>query len=271
MPMNSIVPDTDLLVAVIAGTTIVFIHSVAALAPSAALKRAWWVLGAMLGCCIVLLFVHAAITFGRAPSSSDLVAVTIFLVGVLFIYATVWLSRRTAREMLRMESVAQYAYCDALTGIGNRRRFTEALELAAREADRHRTSLSLVVLDVDHFKSVNDTYGHAAGDTVLRAIADTLVAGIQPADTVCRVGGEEFAVLLPGLESPFAIVLAERLRASVAALQIPLGARGTLNVTVSLGFARREHGEAGPALLQRADAALYAAKRSGRDCLKLAV
>lgn len=271
MPMDFIVPDTDLFVAAIAGATIVFIHSVAALAPSVALKRAWWVLGGMLGCCILLLFVHAALTFGRAPSLSDLVAVTIFLVGVLFIYATVWLSRRTAREMLRMESMAQDAYCDALTGIGNRRRFTEALELAAREADRHRAPLALVVLDVDHFKSVNDTYGHAAGDTVLCSIAETLAAGIRPADTVCRVGGEEFAILMPELESPFAIVLAERLRASVTALQIPLGTRGSLSVTISLGFARRDHGETGPALLQRADAALYAAKHSGRDCLKLAV
>lgn len=269
--MTYLVPGLDLIVSAIAAATMLILRGVAALAPSMALRRAWWVLGGMLACCIALLFAHASVTLARPPNAADLVAGTIFLVGVLFIYATAWLSRRTARDMLRMRGMAQDAYRDALTGIGNRRCFGEALQAAISDSDRLGRPLGVVALDVDRFKAVNDTYGHAAGDAVLRAVAAALMDGIRPVDTVCRVGGEEFAVILPGLEPPFAMLLAERLRAAVAALRIPMDGARELGVTISLGLASREYGEPGPGLLHRADAALYTAKRGGRDCVKLAV
>lgn len=166
--------------------------------------------------------------------------------------------------------MAQDAYRDALTGIGNRRHFSDVVQAAITDADRFGRPLGIVVLDIDHFKAANDTYGHASGDAVLRAVAAALEPGIQSADTVFRIGGEEFAILVAELEPSFVILMAERLRAAVAALCVPVTEGYEVNLTISLGFASGDAGETGPTLLQRADAALYAAKRGGRDRLTLA-
>lgn len=269
--MLYIVAIVDLVVAAMAGSTIVVLLDIAALVGTTRLKGAWRILGGMLACCILLLLVHAGFSLGHPAAVQDLVGGLIFLIGVSFILGIACLSRSTARDMLRVERVAQAAHLDPLTGIGNRRRFDESLDDAVREAARHRSPLSVIVFDIDHFKAVNDAHGHGAGDEVLRRIAKLSAHLMRPVGMVCRIGGEEFGIVAPRTEPAFLPVLAEQLRASVAALEIEFGEGRGLSVTVSLGLATFTGGETGAALLSRADAALYAAKRGGRDRLRTAV
>ncbi len=131
--------------------------------------------------------------------------------------------------------------------------------------------LSLAVLDIDHFKAVNDTYGHAAGDVVLRGVARVLRAGLAAGEWPARVGGEEFAVVLPGAGQEEARTRGEALRRAVAGIDFLAGAEGArFSVTVSLGVAEHRRGEAAEALIARADTALYTAKRRGRDRVVIA-
>jgi diguanylate cyclase (GGDEF)-like protein/PAS domain S-box-containing protein len=150
---------------------------------------------------------------------------------------------------------------DHLTGAANRASFQRRLEREQRAWRENGTSLSLIMLDIDHFKRVNDTYGHSAGDLVLVRFAETIAKAIRPTDLLARLGGEEFALLLPATELSEAAKIAERLRALVADMRVETP-QGELSVTVSLGCAKAL---ADGDLLSSADEALYAAKRAGRD------
>lgn len=176
--------------------------------------------------------------------------------------------RVRATAMLRIRRLTQRlharAHVDPLTRVGNRRAFDEALGRRCAEGARYRRPFSLILMDVDHFKRVNDTHGHAVGDDVLRILADVLRDGVRNADQVFRYGGEEFAVLAPetGLEG--ATILAERLRVSfrLATRRCAAGRQ-----TLSAGVAATD--AVGPLdprrLLKAADDALYRAKEAGRD------
>jgi eukaryotic-like serine/threonine-protein kinase len=160
--------------------------------------------------------------------------------------------------------VEQLAITDGLTGIYNRRHF---MELAARElaaAQRHRRPVAAIMLDIDHFKNVNDSYGHAAGDEVIRVVADRLTGGLRREDLLGRYGGEEFALLVRNDEIG-AVALAERLRLSVQDAVV-LTPDGPLHVTISVGVSMCLASDTSPEqVLARADAALYAAKQDGRN------
>lgn len=157
--------------------------------------------------------------------------------------------------------LAELATIDGLTGLKNRRSFNEALPTACSLAVRCGYPLSLMMIDVDHFKTLNDTFGHPAGDSVLATLADILKGGTRDHDIVARYGGEEFAVLLPATTADAASLLAERLCSIIrnhSWLQRPM--------TVSAGVATTGTGLAtGQELLEAADRALYHSKRSGRD------
>jgi len=161
------------------------------------------------------------------------------------------------------EQLAELAVTDALTGLRNQRYFREALSSLFSLTTRQRVPLSVVMIDVDHFKAYNDSAGHPAGDRVLKAVAGVLVGHVREQDVVARYGGEEFVVVLPGADAFAASATAERLRCEVASYPWPLRP-----VTISLGAATLEPG--GPdlqTLVDRADRALYAAKRGGRNRL----
>lgn len=159
----------------------------------------------------------------------------------------------------------ELARTDDLTGLANRRAFVEIGTAALDQARRYDRALSLVMFDVDHFKVINDTHGHAAGDAVLRAVAAAVKRAARGADTAGRLGGEEFALLLPETDGAAAGALAERLRRDVAALAIRHeGAE--LRCTCSFGVAERDQAVLTlDALLSAADAALYLAKAQGRN------
>ncbi len=166
---------------------------------------------------------------------------------------------REAQERLR-----QLATTDGLTGLANRRRFMEALEHEVQRHRRYGTPLALISIDVDRFKRVNDTWGHAVGDEVLRSLATICRAEVRDVDTVGRIGGEEFAVLLPDTAPEEAMAVAERLRAGVEAAPL-LTAAGPISVTLSLGVSASPPCDGADTLLREADRALYRAKAGGRN------
>ena len=172
-------------------------------------------------------------------------------------------------ETLRaeLEDARRDAETDALTGLSNRRAFDPRLILLTREAAASGAPLALILIDIDHFKSVNDRFGHPVGDALLRRTASTLNATLREHGRAARFGGEEFAVLLPTMRCADAFELAERLRLAVAGQGFALHTTGTRlgHVTVSLGIAMLRPDEDGAGLTERADAALYRAKQEGRN------
>lgn len=163
------------------------------------------------------------------------------------------------------DSLRQATYCDHLTGLSNRRAFFDAAELELSRRNKAPRPLSLIMLDADHFKAINDVHGHPAGDEVLRQLAAAMKAVCRQVDVVARVGGEEFAVLLPSVGLEDAMAVAERLRAQVQ-LAPALYEAHSIPYTVSIGVAVMEDGVDGvDGLIKRADQALYAAKRRGRN------
>lgn len=164
-----------------------------------------------------------------------------------------------------MESLLKAASSDQLTGISNRRAFYEASELElARYAQKPRP-ISLLMLDIDYFKRVNDTYGHIMGDQVIRSLAAVLQRSVRSIDVVARLGGEEFAILLPSTDLSMAVVISERIRKNVAAEEIAVG-NEIITYTVSIGAAMVEAGMTSTdELIAAADELLYAAKQGGRN------
>lgn len=171
-------------------------------------------------------------------------------------------NRDASAHLLAMSS-------DYLTGIANRRTLFESAELEFRRWHRHPRPLSFMIIDADFFKKVNDTYGHAAGDLVLCHLATTLKDTMRDIDTVARIGGEEFAVLLPSTDLGGALQLAERFRKNVEAATVK--SEGIeIKYTISIGISTMEASVNGfDALLDRADKALYEAKHSGRNMVKI--
>jgi diguanylate cyclase (GGDEF)-like protein len=161
------------------------------------------------------------------------------------------------------------ALTDPLTGCANRRAFSLRVSEELAHSARSGEPLSLVLTDIDRFKSVNDTHGHAVGDLVIRRLADVLREGVRTSDVVARLGGEEFCVLLRGADAAVAERLAERLGHALRSRPVETDG-GFVRVTASFGVAAAERGEAWEALFSRADRALYEAKTAGRDRVKVA-
>jgi two-component system cell cycle response regulator len=164
-----------------------------------------------------------------------------------------------------LSALADLARRDALTGLANRRAFEESLQREVARARRTGDALAVVAMDIDHFKAVNDTHGHAAGDVALAEVAQRAQRALRAEDLLARIGGEELAALLPGATLASAAEIAERIRRAVADVGIPV-ADTVIQLTISLGCAALHADEReAAALLARADARLYDAKRAGRN------
>ena len=163
-----------------------------------------------------------------------------------------------------LEQIQQLAMRDHLTGLINRRQMSELMALELRRCQRSGRPLLLAQLDIDHFKVINDTHGHAVGDLALQAFACTALAHLRSSDVLARWGGEEFVLLLCDTEPDAATELLERVRSAVQAHTLVHG-KHSIRMTVSIGWAQHQHGETLDETLQRADQALYDAKHGGRN------
>lgn len=166
-----------------------------------------------------------------------------------------------------IDRLCELSLKDPLTGLANRRYFQNVLSREIEVVARSGEPALLLMLDIDYFKKVNDTYGHAAGDTVLQATAKTLAKCVRPMDTVARFGGEEFVIILPSCQGHYGQQVAERIRESVSAQNITVSAGVSLNVTISIGgaYAPRWVRSTPELWVERADLELYRAKTEGRD------
>ena len=176
---------------------------------------------------------------------------------------------RIALDNARLHSVVRrQAVTDELTDLANRRRFMDALRQEVARSARFETSLALVLFDLDHFKQINDRCGHQAGDDVLRSAAEVIRTRVRETDLAARIGGEEFAVILPGTNLSGAAALAEHLRRDLSSgVVVPdVG----LTLTASFGVAEHQRGESAETLIGVADRALYRAKDEGRNCVHIA-
>ncbi len=190
-----------------------------------------------------------------------LTMIGITMLGFAFIGMYVAETKRRLHEETRL---------DSLTGLHNRRAFEEMIQREVQLAARDNTPLTLLMMDLDHFKQLNDTWGHALGDRALRTFGGVLLTVTGTRDAVARLGGEEFAILLPGRSPRSAVSLAERLRATVEGLRLSEGEE-LVRFTVSIGLSSLQAGEVGfEPMLRRADRALYKVKRSGRNRVLLA-
>ncbi|MGH6961079.1 MAG: diguanylate cyclase [Dongiaceae bacterium] len=176
------------------------------------------------------------------------------------------LGNHRLREELRMQSIR-----DPLTGLFNRRYLEESLELEVGRAARAQATIGVIMFDVDHFKRFDDSFGHDAGDAVLKVVGETLSAGVRRGDIACRFGGEEFTVIAPGASAEDAARRAETLREAVSAITVLHQGRPLGPITCSLGVASFPAQGTTPAeILQAADKALYRAKQAGRNRVELA-
>ncbi|MBN1853608.1 MAG: diguanylate cyclase [Pirellulales bacterium] len=168
-------------------------------------------------------------------------------------------------QVSQIESHLADARTDGLTGLANRRAFDEELSRRLSELERNGGVFTLLLIDVDHFKKINDQYGHLAGDSILtQCVADVLCATKRRMDVVTRFGGDEFAVIFPGSALKEAGVAAERLRVTIGNKKFPVD-NTEIKVTISLGLAEALPGEDSNSLIKRADSALYMAKNAGRN------
>jgi diguanylate cyclase (GGDEF)-like protein len=231
--------------------------------------RATWPTRAVSGAAM-LAFAAAHLTRSGAALLNALSGDLVRAHGELFVAAAVVLAASalglsTMHAQSLQEQLARLARVDQLTGLLNRRSLEEAAQREVDRAVRSEEPLWVFMIDIDHFKKVNDRLGHQAGDRVLQQVAAALASTLRPYDALGRYGGEEFALVLPGVGSSAAVVIADRLRAAVK-----LAARGetraSAEVTASVGAAQLAEGEADwYAALGRADEAMYEAKRQGRD------
>ena len=230
---------------------------------------------------IAFLVLHAAVYLGLAilvllapdwTTSHAAKAILMFeallhTIGMAFLLLVLMKERAELRATVQLRNLAMH---DGLTGLANRRRFDEVLEAEFRRAERSRQPLALLMIDVDHFKLFNDTYGHQSGDDALRAVANALATTVhRPGDLVARYGGEEFTVLLPGTGEVGAIRLADAVHAGLVRLGLAHPGSPNGRVTVSIGVAELEPRGLSPRpdkLLRAADLAMYAAKAEGRNC-----
>lgn len=198
---------------------------------------------------------------GLEPAAHDLSMIGLTMLGFGFVAMYVAETKRRLHEETRL---------DSLTGLHNRRAFEERIQREVQIAARDNTPLTLLMMDLDHFKQLNDTWGHALGDRALRTFGGVLLTVTGTRDAVARLGGEEFAILLPGRSPRSALSLAERLRATVEGLRLSEGEE-LVRFTVSVGLSSLLPGEKSfEQMLRRADRALYKVKRSGRNRVLLA-
>jgi diguanylate cyclase (GGDEF)-like protein len=216
---------------------------------------------------LVLLAASGAIWFGFRLRTQVLVRRTLQLEQLILDKTAEVRAALAAAEQAR-ELLREQATRDALTGLWNRRAILEILEAELSRSQRDGTTLVIMMADIDHFKMVNDTWGHPAGDQVIRSVSERLREGLRSHDAVGRYGGEELLVILTNASLMEGVQRAETLRASICSRPVDLGGFG-IPVSCSFGLAQSDLSTSCSLLIDHADAALYQAKRAGRNCVRM--
>lgn len=238
--------------------------------PPGSVRHRWYILTAFIVIFIVGYISYAMANWGGHTVWPELIVPSIFFFGAGFVWLTITLSLQTAKDIRRVALLEHENVTDSLIGIYNRRYLDRRLEEEFARARRYALPLSVLLLDIDHFKHINDTYGHQVGDRVLNALGPLLLRAIRESDIVARYGGEELLIIAPHTLASLAVILAERVRQDVAtqelALTNNLGKRQTIRITISIGIAGLDQEVTdSQRLVHNADEALYRAKQEGRN------
>lgn len=245
------------------------------LLPSRVLKHNWYAMTVLI---VVFIFCYLGYTYffwDRDAQYSDLIAPFAFFIGASFVWMTARLSFQTTVDLQRINTLEQENIEDPLTGVFNRRYMDRRLPGEVVRSRRYGQDLSVFMFDIDHFKRINDEYGHQSGDTILVALGQLALGDVRQSDIVSRYGGEEFLVILPSTTLQEAAFAAERLRDKVEAYPFRVSEDGemeeSVSVTISLGVASlSESMHSGEDLVRAVDEALYRAKEEGRNRVCLA-
>ncbi len=262
-------------VMVLAGTCIhigalIPVRKLIGLLPPGTVRRRWYVMTGLIAFFIVGYLGYSVVFWNRHADWLDLIVPGVFLFGAGYVWLTANLSLQTANDVRRITLLEHESATDSLLGIYNRRYLDRRLIEEFARARRYSLPLSVLLLDIDNFKHVNDTYGHPVGDLVLKHLSGLIVQCLRDSDVATRYGGEEFMILAPNTPAPSAMVLAERLRIRIESS--PLVVTGgpekklVLRITTSIGVAGTGEGATdSQALIKNADDALYRAKEKGRN------
>lgn len=234
--------------------------------PAGVLHRRWYAMTALIGLFFAGYLAYLIAFWNRQTSLLDLIVPAIFFFGAGFVWLTAHLSLQTALDLLRTTRLEWENVTDPLTSVHNRRYLDRRLVEEVTRSRRYGLPLSMVFLDIDHFKHINDTYGHPAGDRLLVSIAELVSNSLRDTDMLARFGGEEFVVLTPHTALSGATEIAGRLLMAIGAHRFELADGATaLRVTCSAGVASLGKEGGGAELLAAADRNLYRAKQQGRN------
>lgn len=243
------------------------------LLPPGRLRLRWLVLTALIFIFIIGYGAYIPVFWGSHEKLADLVVPAVFFLGACFVLVVNFLSLETTRDVQHMSVLEQESITDPLMGIYNRRYLERRLTSEVARASRYGMPLSVLLLDIDHFKRINDSYGHQVGDVVLAELAQLIVNTVRTTDIVTRYGGEEIMVIAPSTPLKTSTNLAERLRNIIEHTPLDVPAKlhrklKLLHITVSVGVACfGQSANDFQSLIQSADEALYRAKKKGRNCV----
>lgn len=249
------------------------IRKLMALLPRGRLRFSWYILSVLIFSFIVGYGAYIPAFWGTHEKLADLVVPVVFFLGACFVLVVNILSLETTRDTRHMSVLEQESITDSLMGIYNRRYLERRLTSEVARASRYGMPLSVLLLDIDHFKAINDSHGHQVGDVVLAELAQLIVNTVRTTDIVTRYGGEEIMVIAPSTPLKTAANLAERLRKIIEhkLFDVPTKLHRklkTLHITVSVGVACfGQNASDFQSLIQSVDEALYRAKKKGRNCV----
>lgn len=255
---------------VIQVATLVPLRRLIAMIPAGSLRKKWLAMTGLIFIFIAGYLGYIVVLWGEPAEWQDLPIAGIFLFGALFVWLTIVLSLQTAVDLRRIDFLESENITDPLTKVYNRRYLDRRLAEEVARSKRYALDLSVLMLDIDHFKRVNDTYGHQAGDVTLSTLGSLVKAALRDLDVVARYGGEEFLVICTNTAIDGAALVAERLRQLVESNRVEItdgsGASQTIQISISIGAAGLSASvDSAEKLIRAADQALYRAKEEGRN------
>ncbi len=264
--LNTILTNLDIAGIMILVATLIPLKKIMHELPHGSIRRSWFILSGMI-LFFIASYIVIALQFrtGSDFQSREIICTLLFL-GALFVLIVSTLSLQTTRDIKRIYALEIENITDPLMNISNRRYLDRKLQEEFSKAERYNLELSVLMIDIDHFKNVNDTYGHDSGDIVLHYLGELIKKLIRTYDTVARYGGEEIIVICPSTDSSHTAWLAERLRHEIEQSVIVLNDMKEIQVTVSIGISEYAHEVSSVEdLVKRADKAMYRAKKEGRN------